>query len=70
MRGVGWGAWSVVRRVGDPVEQILALAEELPADAIYMSTHCSTGWLARSKGDVTERVIEGAVCPVAAVPVG
>lgn len=62
--------WSVVRRVGDPAEQILALAEELPADAIYMSTHWSTGWLARSKGDVTERVIEGAVCPVAAVPVG
>lgn len=62
--------WSVVQRTGDPTEQILAVAEELPADAIYMSTQWSKGWPGRTEGDVTERVIEAAVCPVAAVPVG
>lgn len=61
--------WSVVRRTGDPTEQILAMAEELRADAVYMSTNWSRTRFARSEGNVTERVIAAAVCPVAAVSV-
>ena len=61
--------WSVVRRAGDPAEEILAAAKELPADAIFMSTNWSPHRLGRGEGNVTEEVIAAAVCPVAAVPV-
>lgn len=61
--------WNAVRRSGDPAEQIIAVAEELPADAIYMSTNWSRTLFGRGGGNVTEQVIAAAVCPVAAVPV-
>lgn len=61
--------WNVVRRAGDPAEEILAAADELPADAIYMSTNWSLTRRGRGEGNVTEQVIAAAVCPVAAVPV-
>jgi len=61
--------WSAVRRTGDPAEQILGLAEELSADAIYMSTSWSRPSLGRSGGGVTEAVLHEAGCPVATVPV-
>ena len=61
--------WSAVRRSGDPAEQILALADALSADAIFMSTSWSKPSLGRSEGGVTEAVLHEAPCPVAAVPV-
>jgi nucleotide-binding universal stress UspA family protein len=61
--------WSAARRSGDPAEQILALADELSADAIYMSTSWSRPSLGGSEGGVTEAVLREAECPVAAVPV-
>lgn len=61
--------WNAVRRSGDPTEEILRLAEELEADAVYMATRWSRGGRGRAEGDVTERVIEAAFCPVGAVPV-
>lgn len=61
--------WNGVRRSGDPAEQILMLAEELTADAIYMSTSWSRRSLGSSEGGVTEAVLQGADCPVATVPV-
>ncbi len=61
--------WNVVRRSGDPAEEIIQVADELPADAVYMSTNWSRTRLGRSEGTVTEEVIAAAICPVAAVPV-
>ena len=61
--------WNVVRRSGDPAAEILSAAEELPADAIYMSTNWSRTRLGRGAGNVTEEVISAAICPVAAIPV-
>lgn len=61
--------WKAIRRLGDASEQILRLAEELSADAIYMSTAWSKPSLGSSEGGVTEAVLHGADCPVATVPV-
>jgi nucleotide-binding universal stress UspA family protein len=61
--------WNAIRRIGDAAQQILGLADELPADAIYMSTSWSRPSLGRSEGGVTEAVLRGAACPVATVPV-
>lgn len=60
--------WNVVRRSGDVVEQILGVAEEITADAIYMSTAWQRGGMGRLEGSVTEHVLDQAMCPVAAVP--
>ena len=62
--------WNVMQRSGAVVEQILAVAEEIHADAIYMSTTWNKAGFGRVEGGVTEAVIAGAPCPVAAVPVG
>jgi nucleotide-binding universal stress UspA family protein len=61
--------WHVVRRSGDVVQEILSIAEETDADAIYMTTAWSRSSLGRRDGSVTERVLAGAPCPVATVPV-
>jgi nucleotide-binding universal stress UspA family protein len=61
--------WHVVQRSGDIVEGILGVAEEIRADAIYMSTAWSKAGFGKTEGGVTESVIAGAACPVAAVPV-
>jgi nucleotide-binding universal stress UspA family protein len=60
--------WTVMERPGEVVPEILAAAEELEVDAIYLSTTWSKGGLGKSGGDVTESVIAGASCPVMAVP--
>lgn len=59
----------VVRRSDDVVAQILGVAEETAADAIYMSTSWHKPGIGRREGGVTEGVLEKAGCPVAAVPV-
>jgi nucleotide-binding universal stress UspA family protein len=61
--------WTVVRRNGDPADQILRLTEEIQADAIYMSTTWGAARMGKKGGSVTERVLSGAACPVAAIPV-
>jgi len=61
--------WNVVQRSGDVVEGILGVAESIQADAIYMSTAWSKAGFGKTEGGVTESVIAGANCPVAAVPV-
>jgi len=45
------------------------VSDEISADAIYMSTTWSKAGFGRVEGGVTERVLAGALCPVAAVPV-
>jgi nucleotide-binding universal stress UspA family protein len=61
--------WNVEQRRGHPVEQILATADDIAADAIYMSTTWSKAGFGRLEGGVTEGVLAGADCPVVAVPV-
>ena len=62
--------WKVlVRRSDDVVGEILGVADEIQADAIYMSTSWHKPGLGRREGGVTEAVLEKASCPVAAVPV-
>jgi len=60
--------WHVLRRTGDVVEEILAAARDVDADAIYMSSAWHAGPRPRGKGGTTEQVIQGAPCPVAVVP--
>lgn len=61
--------WNMVRRTGGIVEQILEVTEEIGADAIYMSTTWRKAGFGRVEGNVTERVLADASCPVAVVPV-
>lgn len=61
--------WSVVVRRSDDVSgAILGTAEEVSADAIYMSTSWHRSGLGRGAGGVTEAVLQRAPCPVAVVP--
>jgi len=60
--------WNSVHRRGRPADQILGLASELRADAIYMPTTRSWPTSTSPSHGVTEAVIQGAPCPVATVP--
>jgi nucleotide-binding universal stress UspA family protein len=62
--------WDVMRRSGPADRVILQVAEEIRADAIYMATKWRKPALRRLDGGVTERVLQGASCPVAAIPSG
>jgi len=61
--------WNAIQRQGDVAEQILALADEMTADAIFMSTSWQKPGIGRAKGGVTEAVLSRVACPVAVVPV-
>ncbi|KPJ83693.1 MAG: hypothetical protein AMS19_03455 [Gemmatimonas sp. SG8_23] len=61
--------WNVVQKTGPVVDEILEMAEEIQADAIYMSTTWDKPSFGRSDGGITEGVLSGAACPVATVPV-
>ena len=62
--------WTVqVRRSDDIVGTILGAAEEMLADAIFMSTSWQKSGLRRRQGGITEAVLQAAPCPLAAVPV-
>jgi len=62
--------WQVLARRSDDVAgAILGAAEEITADAIYMSTSWQKPAIGRRDLGVTEAVLEKANCPVAAVPV-
>lgn len=55
-------------QVGDAAESIVELAEALDADAIVISTHGRSGLSRWLFGSVTQRVLEGAPCPVFVIP--
>jgi nucleotide-binding universal stress UspA family protein len=64
-------AWSTVERTvraGDVVAEILAVAEQGPADLIVMATEGHQGFLDALRGSTTERVLRQAPCPLLAVP--
>lgn len=62
--------WSFarVRREGDPVEEIEAVAESVRAELILMPTHGRHGVFDALRGSTTEQVVRRASCPVLAVP--
>ena len=55
-----------VRR-GDVWREIMAEAEELPADLVVMGTHGRSGFEHLLLGSVTEKVVRRATCPVLTV---
>ncbi len=61
--------WNAMQRSGNTVQGILEAAEDIQADAIYMTTTWSKAGFGRIEGGVTEGVLAGAPCPVVAVPV-
>lgn len=63
-------AWRVarVRRDGDPVEEIVAVADALKAELIVMPTAGRAGVFEALRGSTTERVLRQAPCPLLAVP--
>jgi nucleotide-binding universal stress UspA family protein len=52
---------------GDPVREILQVAQELPCDLIVMGTHGRTGLSRLLMGSVAEQVVRKAPCPVITV---
>jgi nucleotide-binding universal stress UspA family protein len=58
--------WKEVRREGDIVAAILEAAQD--TDLIVMATEGRQGVVDVLRGNVTERVVRGAPCPVLAVP--
>jgi len=67
--GSGW-TWQTALRQGEPVESILAAAEELTADLIVMTTNGRDTLNQALSGSTTERVLRNAICPVLALPDG
>lgn len=61
---VGPVEFFVHARIGRPVVEILALAEEVGADLIFMGSHGATGLDRLLLGSVSERVVREAKCPV------
>jgi nucleotide-binding universal stress UspA family protein len=51
-------------RIGSPAAEILALAEEVGADLIFIGSHGKTGVERLMLGSVSERVVREAKCPV------
>ncbi len=60
--------WSVLRRSGDVVDEILQVTDELQADAVFMTTTWARPSLRRRDVGVTERVLHAISCPLVAVP--
>lgn len=66
----GWaaGRGQVVVRVGNPVEVVLAVAEELDADLIVLGTHARRGLGRALLGSVAESIMRRSRCAVLVVP--
>ncbi len=60
--------WTVDLRQGDRTEQILAVAEEGPADLIVMPTRGIDELSELVKGSQTEQVLRRTPCPLLAIP--
>ena len=62
------GALERTARPGKVVDEIIAAAEQLPADLVVMATRGHQGLLDALRGSTTEQVVRRAPCPVLAVP--
>ena len=61
-------AFERISRAGDPVEQILEVAELVNADLLVMPTAGHHGIFDALRGSTTEQVLRHAPCPLLAVP--
>ena len=61
-------SWKEIARRGDAAKEIVAAADEPPADLIVMVTEDQPGVLSALRGSVPDRVLRQAPCPVLAVP--
>ena len=68
-RAAGVAAETAVRG-GHPAREILAVAEELPADMVVLGTHGRGGVEHLLLGSVAEKIMRKAPCPVLVVPPG
>lgn len=66
-QGSGW-RWRSLNRHGDPVREILTVADAIEADLIVMPTAGHDSVLDAFRGNTTERVLRRAPCPLLAVP--
>lgn len=65
-----WGKPAQVERAirwGDPVQAVVAFAEDKPIDLIVLATHGRTGLSHVLLGSVAERIVREAPCPVLTV---
>lgn len=62
------GITQEIRR-GDPVEQILEVANDIDSDLVVMSTAGHHGFLDALRGSTTEQVLRKLSCPLLAVPI-
>ncbi|MDH3718636.1 MAG: universal stress protein [Planctomycetota bacterium] len=60
--------WETDLRGGDVIGEIVAAAEDPPADLIALTTAGRHGFLDMLRGSTTERLLQQARCPVLAVP--
>lgn len=60
--------WRPLHQLGDPVDEIVKTAAENAVDLIVMATEGHHGVLDALRGNVTERVLRRAPCPLLAVP--
>lgn len=67
-RNTAW-TWRTEVQNSDPTQLILNVAEREHADLILMTTRGTQGFLDALRGRVSERVLRGAPCAVASVPV-
>ncbi len=63
----GWH-WDQLFGKGNPVEWILAAGAEFDVDLIAMTTKGHDSFLDYLRGSTTERVLQGARCPLLAIP--
>ena len=57
-----------LEREGDALEEIVTLADSLPADLVVMTTAGHHGFLDALRGSTTERVLRRVGCPLLAIP--
>lgn len=69
VEGPAW-SWHTEHRQGEPVAQILSVADTHKADLIVMATAGHDGVWDALRGGTTEKVLRRAPCPLLAVPAG
>jgi nucleotide-binding universal stress UspA family protein len=60
--------WELISSGGNVSDQILGTASQLDCSLIAMTTDGAGGLFGSPRGSITERVVQGAPCPVLAVP--
>ncbi len=66
----GYAKCEIVTVIGDPAEEVTALAKTRAADLIIMSTHGRSGLSHLVMGSVAEQILRHAPCPVFIVRAG